>query len=394
MHGNNGLIYTHVGGQGTKLVPPDAVSLGEGDTIQIRQKLFRFSYGDNTTNSYQSPAPKGSERERRRLSHRLSIVPQGKRFAPSPAKMRPLGMTPGRSGLSKEVEIEEEDELVFDELVDVAEGDEGDRVYLEKRDEDRVRASVRVALTLQPAINPFMTPQPKGKAPLRNTSAIPRTRTLTFALPTKTSYPRVATGEEPDNDSVSEEEEAEEVEDDAAGKELEQEEVAGLEVEDDLAPPQTPTPISIPLPPADEPSYSPMGGPRRPMVSPRSAYATPRGAGSDSLRRALLLRSARKAWEMSHPEGIENEIANGNIEVRRRRSAGRKTLSPPAVVPSDSNSSDEVSSDEDKENAPQQLQWVYENGQAEVSQLDDSDSDRETSFDIDNSIVSTCSFKS
>lgn len=60
-------------------------------------------------------------------------------------------MTPARSGLSKEVHpVEEEDELVFDELLDVAEGEEGDRVYLEKREDEnveRVRAVVQSALT-------------------------------------------------------------------------------------------------------------------------------------------------------------------------------------------------------------------------------------------------------
>lgn len=143
VHGNNGLIYTPTGGAAVKLVPPAVTTLNDGDTFQIRQKLFRFVYGDSaTSNGYQTPAkPAVESPARRRQSHRLSIVPLGKRFAPSPAKMRPFASTPGRSGLSKEVEIEEDanEPLIFDELVDVAEGDEGDKVYLEKREEAEVR---------------------------------------------------------------------------------------------------------------------------------------------------------------------------------------------------------------------------------------------------------------
>lgn len=243
-----------------------------------------------------------------------------------------------------------------------------------------------------------MTPQPKGKAALRNTSAVPRTRTLTFSLPDKTAYAREV--QMPDSESDSSASEEDEVVEELGAKPYVEED-EGRVYSDDMQTPQTPTSASIPLPPAeDDLTYSPMGGPRRPTATPRRAYATPRGAGSDSLRRALLLRSAHRALEASvaatpPPEmGLESEIMNGHVEVRRRRSSGRKTLSPPQVAPlSDSDSSEEVSSDEDKENAPQQLQWVYENGQAEVSQFDDSDSDRESSFEMDYSIVSALIIK-
>lgn len=65
--------------------------------------------------------------------------------------MRPLAPTPGRSGLSKEVEIEEDpnEPLIFDELVDVAEGDEGDKVYLEKREEE-----AEVGICVEPCLLP------------------------------------------------------------------------------------------------------------------------------------------------------------------------------------------------------------------------------------------------
>lgn len=130
MHGNNGLIFTPAGGAGKQYYPPSVLALGDGDTLQIRKKLFRFSYGNTLASSYQSPAK--TPAQTRRLSHRLSIVPQGKRFAPSPAKSR--FATPARAPLVEALE-EEDEPLVFDELVGLAEGDEGDKIYLEKRDE-------------------------------------------------------------------------------------------------------------------------------------------------------------------------------------------------------------------------------------------------------------------
>jgi hypothetical protein len=132
VHGNNGLIFTPANGSGKKYFPPSVLALGDGDTLQIRKKLFRFSYGNTLASSYHSPAPTPA-RESRRLSHRLSIVPQGRRFRPSPAKSRLA--TPARSTLPEDPVEEEDEPLVFDELVGLAEGDEGDKIYLEKRDE-------------------------------------------------------------------------------------------------------------------------------------------------------------------------------------------------------------------------------------------------------------------
>ncbi|BEI99290.1 hypothetical protein CcaverHIS631_0403330 [Cutaneotrichosporon cavernicola] len=346
VHGNNGLIYTPAGGAGKHYYPPSVLILGDTDTLQIRKKLFRFTYGDISASSYHSPAKTPG----RRLSHRLSIVPQGKRFAPSPAKSRLA--TRGRMAHVGAVEEENEDEpLVFDELVGLANGEDGDKIYLEKRDDD--------------VANPFMTPQPKGRAPLRNTSAVPRTRTITFVLPDKSQLERHTPTEK---DSVSDENEISEEED------MEALEEGGYEdgdegIDDDVPAPATPTPSSIPLP-----DVTPMGGPRRQLASPRAAYATPRGAGSDALRRALLIRSARKRIE-AETETVEPEVEviPNHFEGRRRRSSGR-TLSPPQP---DSESSEE---DEDKDNAP--LQWVYEDGQGG---LDDSDSDRD-SLDMEYSI--------
>ncbi|BEJ14593.1 hypothetical protein CspHIS471_0403600 [Cutaneotrichosporon sp. HIS471] len=352
VHGNNGLIYTPAGGAGKHYYPPSVLTLGDTDTLQIRKKLFRFYYGDISASSYHSPAKTPG----RRLSHRLSIVPQGKRFAPSPAKSRLA--TPGRMAhvgtVEEEEEEEEEDEpLVFEELVGLANGEDGDKIYLEKRDDD-----------VGPK-NPFMTPQPKGRAPLRNTSAVPRTRTITFVLPDKSQLERHTPTEE---DSVSDENEISEEEDMEALEEGVYED--GDEgIDDDVPAPATPTPSSIPLP-----DVTPMGGPRRQLASPRAAYSTPRGAGSDALRRALLIRSARKRIE-AETETVEPEVevVPNHFEGRRRRSSGR-TLSPPQP---DSESSEE---DEDKENTP--LQWVYEDGQGG---LDDSDSDRD-SLDTEYSI--------
>ncbi|GMK58923.1 hypothetical protein CspeluHIS016_0603650 [Cutaneotrichosporon spelunceum] len=346
VHGNNGLIYTPDGGFGKHYHPPSVLTLSDGDTLQIRKKLFRFSYGDVSASSYRSPAKTPG----RRLSHRLSIVPQGKRFAPSPAKSR--FATPGRAahvGAVEEEDDEEDEPLVFDELVGLADGDEGDRIYLEKRD-DKVAPK-----------NPFMTPQPKGRAPLRNTSAVPRTRAITFSLPDQSALqPHTSIGGDgtSDNNDVSEEEEdVEELEEGVRDE--------GIDG-DDVPAPATPTPSSIPLP-----DIAPMGGPRRQLVTPRGAYATPRGAGSDALRRALLIRSARLRTEA---ETIEPEVVMNHFEGRRRRSSGR-TL--PVPQPDSESSEDE---DGNKENVP--FQWVYEDGQGG---LDDSDSDRE-SLDTEYSI--------
>ncbi|WOO80178.1 uncharacterized protein LOC62_03G003689 [Vanrija pseudolonga] len=362
VHGSNGVVHTPAGGQQTNYIPPNIIVLADGDTFAIRKKLFRFTYGDGGTQlGYSSPvavrvmpaspakaslgADSSSTPLRRRASHRLSIVPEGRRFKPSPMKRRPstlglLGATPVPSALSTEVEA---DELEFEELVDVAEGDEGDKLYLERKDEEPEEPKA----ASNP--NPFLTPQPKRRADPRNTSVAPRTR--------KPVPPPPAPG-------------------------------AFEDAEEEPAPLLMPkTPKSIPLPLGGETPYaSPAKAPSSPTppVSAHLAYSTPRG--SDSLRKALLLRSARKVFETTRQFTVETELGSSKIETRRRKSSSpgsissRRKSSPAPVAPveAESESSSEEDSFEDaddKENHP--LQWVYEDGQVDVS-FDDSDSDRDS----------------
>lgn len=79
---------------------------------------------------------------------RLSIVPEGKRFVPSPAKPRASGFTgngatpsktPAKSSLSKTVGLEAPEE--YDELLAVEEGDEGDKLFLERKEEENAKVS-------------------------------------------------------------------------------------------------------------------------------------------------------------------------------------------------------------------------------------------------------------
>ena len=119
----------------------------------LRKKLFRFEYGPEETiespslntptkaPAHDSTTESPAKPIRRRASHRLSLVPSGKEFAPhSPMKTRPLSDVLGPSKLSQaQTPVEEEEEEMNgpdEDLVDVVEGDEGDRVYLEMKDED------------------------------------------------------------------------------------------------------------------------------------------------------------------------------------------------------------------------------------------------------------------
>jgi hypothetical protein len=97
-----------------------------------------------------SPAP--APERRKRVSHRMSLVPSGKNFEPfaSPIKSRRHSIirlgeepqvirTPKKSGLAQQIEeeedLQEEEEDVFIEAVD---GEEGDVLYVETREEEEV----------------------------------------------------------------------------------------------------------------------------------------------------------------------------------------------------------------------------------------------------------------
>lgn len=76
---------------------------------------------------------------------RLSIVPEGKRFVPSPARSRPNTgttphKTPTKSNLSKQANLEPPQE--FDELLAMEEGDEGDKLFLERKEEEDTKVGL------------------------------------------------------------------------------------------------------------------------------------------------------------------------------------------------------------------------------------------------------------
>lgn len=189
-----------------------------------------------------------------------------------------------------------------------------------------------------------MTPPQTRKAAPRNTSAVPRTRKMAKPPVAKVSEIIVPTIEVP--------------------------------------PPETPR--SIPLPPPAGTPYEVV----TPRVTPQVVLSTPRGPVS--LHKALLLRSARKAWEESRSPGVEGAIEVGDIEVRRKslspkRGSPKKSLTPMPV--------EEEADHEDEDSGlpfSGELQWIHEDGRAEAT-LDDSDSDMD-SFEADMSLdnVSQC----
>ena len=110
------------------------------------------------------------------------------------------------------------------------------------------------------------------------------------------------------------------------------------------------TPRSIPLP---EPAQTPYVQ-TPPRVPSKVAMSTP--PGPMTLHKALLLRSARKAWVESRPNDVDNAVADGNIELGRRKSKSpskedregkRKSLTPRKSAPQPE--SESSGSEEDEE---------------------------------------------
>lgn len=220
-----------------------------------------------------------------------------------------------------------------------------------------------------------MTPQQKRKAPIRNTSAVPRTRKL--------SPPKIADKESSQNVDTAQ---------------------TGID--------SPKTPRSVPLPQGGETPYSSQNAtPAQTEATPRSvplppvsntpyhvsaqvAMSTPRGPLT--LHKALLLRSARKAWQSSQAQGIEGAIQNGSVSVKRKSLSpqtrdSRKSLTPAPVDDEEEEEElqDESESDEEEyEDATPtrkgELQWVYEDGHAAAS-VDESDSSID-SLDADQSL--------
>ncbi|WVQ76390.1 hypothetical protein IAR50_006056 [Cryptococcus sp. DSM 104548] len=354
--GGNGFIVTTQSGDKTICKPPTVYQLADNDSILLRKKQFVFNYGDAFVPEEMPmspavrPATPGSPAKvpsitfspaKRRASYRMSLVPAGKNFVPfalSPAKNRRHstlglgGMSEGVSGSKSKLGQEmhtEPDEDAEDTPYEVTEGEEGDKIYIEAAEDDEDEEEI-VTSAIQP--NPFMTPQPKGKAPMRNTSAVPRTRTL-----------------------------------------------------------PTDKPLDSSTPPPSSPHKSPRKLPTTPLPVPAHvALSTPKGPAT--LRKALLLRSARKVWHETHATGIDGAMQDGHIEVRRKSTSPRDgsrrksmSTSPKEAPPrSDSSSDEDVDIAEGVEEIEHggdgQLQIVYESGQADVSF--DSDSSGLESADI------------
>ncbi|KAE8543058.1 hypothetical protein D1P53_000545 [Cryptococcus gattii VGV] len=380
VHGKKGVIHVPEGRQPTAYEPPSVIPLAENDCIIIRKKLFRFNYGPmedaGTAAEFMSPAPQsvppGSPAPgtpvrrrptvsfspipntiRKRASHRMSLVPADKIFHPcSPARNRrhstlglgDIKMKSSKSQLGQEVMMEEEQEDIDQSVIEVAEGEDGDKIYLEVTEEVEEKDEGTDEPVSSIHNDPFLTPQQKAKAPLRNTSAVPRTRKLP----------------------------APEITEDSAN---------GSALDKSTPPPPSPqeNPQSLSITPVPVPAHV--------------ALSTPKGPAT--LRKALLLRSARKVWHETHATGVDGAIQDGFVETTRRKStsprSGRKSSSPQEINPQEAVVDNDVEMDADTEPEPpineageKQLEWVYEDGQAEVSF--DSESSYMDSFDADVSL--------
>jgi len=106
-----------------------------------------------------SPAPE----RRKRVSHRMSLVPSGKNFEPfaSPMKSRRYSIiglsdepqvirTPKKSGLGQQIEEEEDlQEEEEDVVIEAVDGEEGDVLYFEAREEEDIKVGHSSHLVIQ-----------------------------------------------------------------------------------------------------------------------------------------------------------------------------------------------------------------------------------------------------
>jgi hypothetical protein len=221
-----------------------------------------------------------------------------------------------------------------------------------------------------------MTPQQKRKAPIRNTSAVPRTRKLA-----STSSAPVTQETEAEVDGTASPRTPRSV-----PLPLAAETPYGSVENSPVAPVQTPR--SVPLPPANKTPY---------VVSAQVAMSTPKGPVS--LHKALLLRSARKAWQSNQAQGVDGAIQSGSVITKRKSlspsTKSRKSLSAATVVeqPEEEDEEDEGEDEgddegEDEEEQEVELQWVYEDGTAAQS-FDESDSSID-SLEADQSLDIVC----
>ncbi|ORX33569.1 hypothetical protein BD324DRAFT_639344 [Kockovaella imperatae] len=340
VHGGNGVHFAHDGDDLTVLKPPSVVPLSNGDTLIIRKKMFKFEYP--SIDSVESvapdsplktaiPFPSPAKPVRRRASHRLSLVPAGREFVPhSPAKAtrrNTLGAAVNKGGsqpfptMESTTPVAEEDEP--EEVVDVVDGDEGDKVYLE---------AAPAAIT-QPAENvpgnPFMTMQTEAKSILQAPSMPKARKSISFG---------VSQAPKPDPQ---------------------------------LTPVRPPGPTRS----VSAPSLA------IPEVTPQLVRLTPKG--SPSLRKSLLVRSARKAWEQTRSPGVQGAVDKGLVATRRKSSGlSPKKVSPTkeakAVVAREPVSLEQEMKTQEAPRVPlQEIQWIAEDGVSNIS-ISDSDSDKDS----------------
>jgi hypothetical protein len=120
-----------------------------------------------------------------------------------------------------------------------------------------------------------------------------------------------------------------------------------------------------------------------------------------TLHKALLLRSARKAWVESRPNDVDDAVADGKIEVGRRKSKSpskeegaeskRKSLTPRKGVPEpDSDISDEDEQEEQEiAEGRAELQWVQEDPRVDGSFAESDSADDSLEADMSFDIVSS-----
>jgi len=396
--GQNGVVHTS-GGRNTSYKPPAAVILADGDTFAVRKKVFKWAYGgdvDDSVEAYMTPARKTPKPRTPAVKHdfapktplplrnaatphtqmratprrntlRLSIVPDGKRFIPTSRRasigLGLHGATPATAKKPAKGAPAASAEGEYETLLGIMEGEAGEKIYVEQQDESDEEEEGEPEEGENPFVAPAAEAAPAPEAPAEEACAVAGPSSEQNSEADNTPHPVPA--HEP--------------------------------------PPTSPRAAPVPLP---EPLPAPAPATPRavPQVIPaRVAYSTPRG--SDSLRKSLLLRSARKVWEAERLKSVDGSIEAGHIEVRRRKSSfgvggtPRKSLPlpPPELSSSEDEDDDEEEEEDDdeelyeagpsdKENAPA-LKWIYEDGQGAHSAPDDSDSDRE-SLDMDMSIVS------
>ena len=119
-------------------------------------------------------------------------------------------------------------------------------------------------------------------------------------------------------------------------------------------------------------------------VSHTVALSTPRGPGS--LRKSLLLKSARQTWKETQSPGLEGAIENGSVQTRRKSLSPKVGTPSKAAPPPDSSDSEE---EEEEEQAPTAGEMSDEEKLAEAAEEMSLDEDAESlAADVSLDIVS------